>query len=446
MNALMWHRFQFGFTITYHYLFPQLTIGLGLLIVIFKFLSLKTRNTIYGDLAKFWSRIFAINFAVGVVTGIPLEFEFGTNWARFSDYAGGVIGSTLAMEGIFAFFAESIFLAIFLFAEEKVGELAHFFAAVMLCLGSWLSGYFIIVTNAFMQHPVGYQLSDTHTLQLVDPATFLLNPWALWEYAHTMSAAVVTASFVVAAIAAYWQLMRIHLEHATKCMTVAVTVAFIACCLQLLTADGQGKLVATFQKPTLAAMEGKFESGSHAELAIIGQPNTDARKLENPIVVPYILSYLAYGSFGSTVYGLNDFPQDRLPDNIELLYYGYHIMAGLGTIMIGITGLSVLLLWNKKLFVNRSMLWLLMLAFPLPYIATTAGWLVAELGRQPWVVYGLLRTADGTSPLVHAGNVAFSTLGFMGLYLVIGILFVFLVYKEIKGGPLGHDVGAVRTH
>jgi cytochrome d ubiquinol oxidase subunit I len=193
-------------------------------------------------------------------------------------------------------------------------------------------------------------------------------------------------------------------------------------------------------------MEGKFESGSHAELAIIGQPNTDARKLENPIVVPYILSYLAYGSFGSTVYGLNDFPQDRLPDNIELLYYGYHIMAGLGTIMIGITGLSVLLLWNKKLFVNRSMLWLLMLAFPLPYIATTAGWLVAELGRQPWVVYGLLRTADGTSPLVHAGNVAFSTLGFMGLYLVIGILFVFLVYKEIKGGPLGHDVGAVRTH
>src|SRR3954464_8944250 len=208
MNALTWNRFQFGFTITYHYLFPQLTMGLALLIVLFKAMAIRRGDERYHEAARFWGRIFGINFAVGVVTGIPMEFQFGTNWGRFSTYAGGVVGLTLAMEGMFAFFAESAFLGLFLFGEKKLGPRGHLGVAVMLFLGSWLSGYFIVVTNAFMQHPVGHRVvAGIHdgggALELADMGAYLLNPWAIWEYAHTMSAAVITGSFVVAAMGAY---------------------------------------------------------------------------------------------------------------------------------------------------------------------------------------------------------------------------------------------------
>src|SRR5579871_6570840 len=210
MDAVAWNRVQFGFTVTYHYLFPQLTMGLALLILVFKVIALRTGNEDYNLAARFWGRIFGINFAVGVVTGIPMEFQFGTNWARFSNYAGGVIGLTLAMEGMFAFFAESAFLGLFLFGEKRLGLRMHMLAATMVFLGSWLSGYFIIATNAFMQHPVGYAIGKGGALQLADFWGYLFNPWALWQYAHNMSASVITASFVVCAVAAYWSLMGHH--------------------------------------------------------------------------------------------------------------------------------------------------------------------------------------------------------------------------------------------
>src|SRR5262249_7325018 len=317
MDPLVWHRFQFAFTIIYHYLFPQLTMGLALIIVVLKGLALKLDSQRYNEVARFWVRIFTINFAVGVVTGIPMEFEFGTNWARFSNFAGGVVGMTLAMEGMFAFFAESAFLGLLMFGERKLGPRLHFLSAVMVFLGSWLSGYFIIVTNAFMQHPVGYSIADDGNLQLANATAFLLNPWAIWQYLHNMSAAVITGSFVVAAVGAYWALMRQHEDHARICLKVGVIIGLAACCLQLFpTGDQQGKMVATYQRSTLAAMEGKFESSSHAELAIIGQPDVVNRRLENPIYVPWILSFLCYGSFGAIVEGMNDFPPDQLPDNI----------------------------------------------------------------------------------------------------------------------------------
>jgi cytochrome d ubiquinol oxidase subunit I len=309
-------------------------------------------------------------------------------------------------------------------------------SAIMLFLGSWLSGYFIITTNAFMQHPVGHTVGPGGVLQLADFWAYLFNPWALWQYAHNMSAAVITSAFVVTAVGAYWTLMDMHREHARLFLKIGVIVGFLFCILQLFpTGDMHGKLVAQHQKPALAAMEGKFESSTRAELAIIGQPDVKNRRLENPIYVPGILSYLAYGSFGATVYGLNDFPQDQWPDNVELLYYAYHIMVGLGTIFIALMGLAALLLWRGKLETSRPMLWVLMLAFPFPYIATTAGWMTAELGRQPWLVYGLQRTIHGTSPYVSGGNIAFTTLGFMGLYMVLGIVFLYLVSREIARGP-----------
>lgn len=443
MDAVIWSRLQFGFTITYHYLFPQLTMGLALVLLILKLIAYARGDARYDAAARFWARIFAINFAVGVVTGVPMEFQFGTNWARFSAFAGGVIGLTLALEGMFAFFAESAFLGLFLFGEKRIGPRAHLVTTFMLFVGSWLSGYFIITTNAFMQYPQGYSVAADGSLVLSDVWAYLFNPWAVWAYLHTMCAAVITGSFVVVAIGAYWALMGHHREQSRIALKVGVIVGLIASVVQLFpTGDMHGKLVATHQKPALAAMEGKFESSARAELAIIGQPDVANRRLENPIVVPAVLSYLAYGSFGETVYGLNDFPESEWPDNVELVYYSYHIMVGLGTIFIAVMLVAAYLLWRGKLDTSRPMLWVLMLGAPFPYIATTAGWMTAELGRQPWVVYGLQRTKDATSPTVSGGNVAFSTLGYMGLYLVVGVLFLYLVGREIARGPAEAEVTA----
>ncbi len=434
-DALFWHRVQFGFTITFHYLFPQLTMGLALILVLLQWKALRG-DAEAAQAARFWTRIFGINFAVGVVTGIPLEFQFGTNWARFSHVAGGVIGQTLAMEGVFAFFLESTFLGLVLFGRERLGPRKHFLATVALFAGSWLSGYFIIVTNAFMQHPVGHALGSDGLLRLDSFWTFLFNPWALWQYAHNMSASVVTAAFVVAGVGAGWALLGRHDKQARLNVSLGVVLALAFSVLQLFpTGDRHGKLMATYQPAALAAMEGAFETHSRAGLAIIGQPDVAARRLENPIEVPWVLSFLAYGSFGSEVKGLNDIPRDQWPDNIELLYYSYHVMVGLGTLFLVLMGAAAVQLARGRLMVTRPLLWALMLAIPFPYIANTAGWMTAELGRQPWLVYGILRTAHGTSPNVSAGNTAFTALGFSGLYLVLGILFLYLVGGEIARGP-----------
>jgi cytochrome d ubiquinol oxidase subunit I len=288
-----------------------------------------------------------------------------------------------------------------------------------------------------MQHPVGYVLGDDKILHLASFADFLLNPWALWQYAHTMIAAVVTASFVVAAVGACWALSGTHPEHARICLRTGVVAGLVSSVLVAFPAgDRHGKLLAKHQPIALAAMEGLFDSGPYAELAIIGQPNVAEKRLENPVVVPGVLSVLAYGTFGSTVQGLNDYPRDQWPDNIELLYYSYHIMVGLGTLFILVMGIAAALLWRGRLERFRPWLWILMLAFPFPYIATTAGWWTAELGRQPWVVHGLLRTIDAGSARVSAGDVVFTLLGFAGLYLLLGTLFVGQVVKQITRGPI----------
>ncbi len=437
-DSLFWHRLQFGFTATYHYLFPQLTMGLAFIIVVLKALGLRSGEARYNDAARFWIRIFGINFAVGVVTGIPLEFQFGTNWSSFSWFSGGVIGQTLGMEGLFAFFLESSFLGLLIWGEKKLSPKGHFGAALALWIGSWLSGYFIVATNAFMQHPVGYTMAADGTIQLASFRAFLLNPWAHAQYTHTMIASVVTAAFVVASLGAFWTLKGIHTEQARLNLRVGTILGFIFSALVAFpTGDLQGKLVAKYQPITLAAMEGRFESGPRAGLTLVGEPNVARRKIENPIKVPAVLSFIAYGTFSSNVKGLLAYPEDQWPQNIELLYYSFHIMAGLGTLMIAVMGLAVLLLWRGRLDANRPMIWALMLAFPFPYIATTAGWAVAEFGRQPWLIYGLFRTAQGGSPTVHAGYTAFTTLGFAGIFTVLSFLFLFLIGREIAHGPAG---------
>jgi cytochrome bd ubiquinol oxidase subunit I len=435
-DALLIHRLHFAFTVTYHYLFPQLTMGLAPLIVILKTLAIRKGNERYNHAARFWAKIFAINFLFGVITGIPMEFQFGTNWARFSQYAGGVIATALAMEGVFAFFLESSFLGLFLFGERRFGQRVHWFAAFMVFAGSWISGFFIIVTDAWMQHPVGYEIAADGTAHLNSFWSLLFNEWAIWQYLHNMCGALITGSFAMAATGAYYLLSRKQEEYGRLFLKVGVVIAAVASILQLFpTGDRQGKLVTDYQPVTLAAMEGLFETESGAAIVLVGQPDTDNLKLDNPIYVPKALSFLTHRHWEAEVKGLKEFPRDQWPDNIPLLYYSYHIMVGLGTIFILITLTALILLWRKKLFGARWMLWILMLSFPFPYIANTAGWITAEVGRQPWLVYGLLRTSQGYSANVSAGNGLFTLLGFMGMYTVLSILFIILIWREIGHGP-----------
>jgi cytochrome d ubiquinol oxidase subunit I len=435
-DPIFLHRLQFAFTVIYHYLFPVLTMGLALLIFIMKALGLSKGREAWNDAARFWIRIFGLNFAVGVVTGIPMEFQFGTNWARFSRYAGSVIGQTLGMEGLFAFFLESSFLSLLIWGEKRLGRLGHFGASAALLAGSWLSGYFITATNAFMQYPVGYAVGPDGTLHLAGFWKFVLSPWAGAEYAHNMVSTVVTASFVMSALGAFYLLRGEHREQARLFLKLGTIAGLVSSILVAFpTGDRQARLVARHQPAALAAMEGRFQGGPRAAINLIGQPNIREHRLDNPLRVPGVLSILAFGHRASTVRGLDDFPQKDWPDNIELLYYSFHIMNGLGTILILVMAAANLFAGIGRLDTNRPMLWILMFSFPFPYIAVTAGWITAELGRQPWLVYGLLRTAEGTSPTVHSGTALFTLIGFCGLYLLLGVLFLFLILREIDRGP-----------
>jgi cytochrome bd ubiquinol oxidase subunit I len=435
-SALAVHRLHFAFTVTFHYIFPSLTMGLALLIVVLKSIALFRQDDSYEDAARFWTRIFAINFAMGVVTGIPMEFQFGTNWASFSKAAGGVIGQTLGMEGVFSFFLESSFLGLLIYGEGRVSRKLHLASAMLVFLGSWLSGLFIIATDAWMQHPVGYNIGPKGEILLGQLSQLFLNPWLFWQYLHNMTASVVTASFVMAGLGAFYLITERHTHYGRVFVRVGVVAGITATMLMMFpTGDGQGRMVAQHQPVTLAAMEGLFESVKGAPIVLMGQPDTDHVKLDNPVEVPHVLSLLTYKRWSAEVKGLNDFPRDQWPDNIPLLYYAYHIMVGLGTIMGAVMGLAVLFLWRGRLYSSSALLWSLMLSIPFPYIATTAGWMTAELGRQPWLIYGLMRTANGASANVSAGNGLFSLLGFMGLYMVLGILFLFLIAKEVREGP-----------
>ena len=436
MDALTIHRLHFAFTVTFHYLFPQLTMGLALLIVILKTIALRTGDGHYNQAARFWGKVLAINFAMGVVTGIPMEFQFGTNWSRFSQLTGGVIAQPVAMEGVFSFFLESAFLGLFLFGERRLGRMGHWWAAFMVFLGSWLSGFFIVAANAWMQHPVAYRRFSDGSFEVTGFWGVLMNPWAWIEYAHTMSGAVITGAFVMSAVGAFYLLNGRHAEYGRVFVRIGVIVGIIACAFQIFpSGDAHGKYMAFHQPVTTAGMEALFHSEPGAPLVIIGQPNVEQQRIDNPLIVNSALSFLIYGTRRAVVKGLDAFPRQDWPTNIPLLYFSYHVMAGLGTLFVAIMALAALLLWRGRLFHTPWMLWILMLAFPFPYIANTAGWFTAEVGRQPWLVYGLLRTPAGFSNNVSAANGIFTLLGFMGLYALLSLFLLFLIERLIAHGP-----------
>jgi cytochrome d ubiquinol oxidase subunit I len=436
MDALLLHRIHFAFTITYHYLFPQLTMGLALLIVALKTIAIRHKDERYNEAARFWAKIFAINFLIGVVTGIPMEFQFGTNWSQFSRTTGGVIGQPLAMEGVFSFFLESAFLGLFLFGEKRLSPWRHWAAGFLVFVGSWISGFFIIVTNAWMQHPVAYQVLPNGVYEVTSFWGLLTNPWALLQYAHNMSGAVITAAFVMCSVGAFYVLENRFPEHGKIFLRIGVAAGVVSCVAQIFpTGDLHGRFMAKHQPAAVAAMEGLFSSQKGAPIVLIGQPNEERQSIDNPIVVNDVLSFLIYGTTRAEVKGLDQFPRDQWPAPLPLLFYSYHIMAGLGTYFVLIMAIAAFLLWRGKLFQTRWVLWPLLLSFPFPYIANTAGWMTAEIGRQPWVVYGLIRTSEGYSKYVSSGNSLFTLLGFMGIYTVLSILFIVLVYRTIDTGP-----------
>jgi len=435
-NQILLSRIHFAFTIMFHYIFPQLTMGLALLIVILKTIALRRGDERYHQAARFWARIFAVNFVMGVVTGIPMEFQFGTNWATFSHLTGGILGHPVSMEGVFSFFMESAFLGLFLFGEQRLSKWAHWACAVMVFVGSWLSGFFIVMADAWMQHPVAYtRLPDGS----FSPTSFwgvLLNPWGLLQYVHVMNGAVITGCFVMAGLGAFYLLSHKHEESARVFVCVGVIVGVISTLFQVFpSGDAHGKYLAHHQPVTAAAMEGLFQTQKGAPMVLIGQPNPENHTIQNPLAFKGLLSFVVYGTFSAEVDGLNAYPQQDWPDNIPLVFFCYHIMVGLGTIFIAVMLVSGFLLWRRKLFDQRWALWALLLCVPFPYIANIAGWVTAETGRQPWIVYGLMRTRDGYSRMVATGDTWFTLLGFMGVYAMLSILFLFLLQEIIREGP-----------
>jgi cytochrome d ubiquinol oxidase subunit I len=412
-------------------------MGLSLLIVYFKWKFLKTDIQKYNNAAKFFMKIFAVNFTMGVVTGIPMEFQFGTNWAKFSELTGQIIGQPLAMEGMFSFFLESSFLALFIFGEKLMGQKLHFLTGFLVFLGSWISGWFIIATNSWMQHPVGYEILENGKFALHNFSALFSNPWLIPAFLHNQAASLVTSSFVVASIGAFYILRNKNVEYGKLFLKTGVIFGVISSLLVAFpTGDWNAKNVAKYQPAAFAGMEGIFKTeDGGAEIVLIGQPNMLDKKLDNKIAVPNILSFLTYKDWNRQIKGMDQFKKEDLPDNIPALYYAYHIMVGLGTIFIAIMILSAFFLWKNKIFTIKPLLWIIMFLVPFPYIANLTGWYVAELGRQPYLVYGLLRTSVGMSPTVSSGNTLFTLLGFVGLYMLLGLLFLVLVGKTIHQGP-----------
>lgn len=437
MDVVLADRLQFAFTIMFHYLFPIGTMGIAPFVAWYNYRALKTGERLYAEAAHFWIRLFAINFAVGVVTGIPMEFQFGTNWAAFSAKTGSVIGQPLMMEGVYAFFLESVFLGVLLYGRERVSPALYTTSAVAVWLGSWLSGFFIVAADAWMQHPVGYALAPDGVVQLQSLAAVLFSPFAGWQYAHVMTGALLAGGFIVAGVGAYYLLAKRDLGFGREFVRTGVIVALAASALVIFpTGDRNGANVTTYQPVKLAAMEGLFESTRGAPLAIIGMPDVSGRRLIDPIFVPDLLSFLAYGNFRANVDGLTSYATELWPP-VELTYYAYHVMVGLGTIFIAVAAVAAFLLWRGRLFAMPPALWVLLLVMPFPYIANEAGWVVAEVGRQPWIVYGLMKTQAAASPNVVTGEAIFTLIGFVGMYFLLGVLFLLLTLREIATGPAG---------
>jgi len=441
MEAVLLSRIQFAVTVMFHYLFPPLTIGMGAFLVFLVGRGLKTGDPEYNRAAKFWTKIFALNFVLGVVSGIVLEFQFGTNWAAYSRYVGDVFGSILASEALFAFFLESVFLALLVFGWDRVSPKVHFFATLMVFVGSVISALWIIVAISWQQTPAGFVLRDFETpggivqrAELTDFWSVVFNPSAMDRLVHVLLGALILGAFFILSVSAYYLLKDRHIDFARRSFVTALVVAAIASAAAGVSGDSHARVVAEYQPAKLAAMEGvyKTEEGG-TPFHLFGIPDSEAKRVRFAIKIPGMLSFLTHRDFSKPVDGLDKFEPDIPP--VALPFFGFHIMVWLGCYFIALTFYALWLLWRKKLFQTRWMLWLFVFSVPLPFIANQTGWIAAEVGRQPWIVYNLLRTEEAVSQTLTTAQVGGSLAMFGLIYVLLFALWIFLLTDKIKKGP-----------
>lgn len=448
-------RIQFAFTAAFHYLYPPLTIGLGVVLVMMEGTWLRTGNRLYHDMSRFWTKVFGLIFGLGVATGIVLEFEFGTNWATYSRFVGDIFGSALAAEGIFAFFLESGFLALLLFGWDKVGPRLHFFSTCMVAIGAHFSAVWIIVANSWQQTPAGSHLEINgvpappgYTMQPEDIGNarmvidnfweVVFNPSSMDRLSHTLSGAWLAGAFLVLSVSAYYLLKGRHTRFATNSIKFAVVLALAASLLIVVTGHDSAAGVAENQPSKLAAMEGHWETGPGADLTVFGYVDVAGQETIG-LQLPGMLSWFIAGNTSHVVTGLNDIPGDLRPP-IQATFQLFHLMVGLGMVMLVMAIAGAFLWWRGRLSdlgyrPTRIFLWLAVPSVLLPQLANQAGWFVAEIGRQPWIVWGYLRTSEGLSAVVKAEQVAASLIGFGLIYLLLFVMFLYLLNRKIQAGP-----------
>ncbi len=437
MNVELLSRLQFAFTIGFHYIFPPLTIGLGVLLVIMEGLYLKTKNKLYENLTRFWIKIFGLIFAIGVASGIVMEFQFGTNWANYARFVGDIFGSALAAEGIFAFFLESGFLAILVFGWNRVGPKMHFFSTIMVSFGSMFSAVWIVIANSWQQTPAGFHLVQEGSrvrAELTDFWVAIFNHSSVDRLIHVLGGAWLAGSFLVISVSAYYLLKKRHVEFAKASMKIGLAFAMFASLFQLFTGDQSGRMISIHQPAKLAALEGHYDSTKPAALHLFGWVNEKEERVEVGIAIPGFLSFLVHRNFSQPVIGLNDFPpSDRPP--VNFVFQTFHIMVGIGVLLILLSLLGIIFWWRGTLWEKRWLLYIFVIAVLGPQISNELGWFSAEVGRQPWIVYGLMRTSEGMSAAVNVGQNIFSLVLFLIIYSLLFVLFIFLLDRKIKHGP-----------
>lgn len=435
MDVELLSRLQFAFTIGFHYIYPPMSIGLGLLLIIMEGLYLKTGNKMYEEMTKFWVKIFALIFGMGVATGIVMEFEFGTNWATYSRFVGDVFGSALAAEGIFAFFLESGFLAILVFGWDKVSPKIHFLSTIMVTLGAHLSAVWIVVANSWMHTPAGYHIVGegiNARAEIYDFWALVFNPSSVERLSHTIGGAWLTGAFLVLSVSAYFYIKNRHIETAKAGVKIALIVAFIASLFQLFTGHSSAVQVYEYQPAKLAAFEGHYLTAP-GDLYLVGWVNEEKEETYG-IKIPGMLSYLLFFDTDKPVKGLNEFSIDERPP-VNIIFQTYHLMIAIGMFFIGFTMLGLLLWWKGVLFKQKWFMIISVFSIVLPHIANQIGWMSAEIGRQPWIVYGLLKTKDALSKTVSYDEVLISLIMFGLIYALLLVLFLFLLNKKIHHGP-----------
>lgn len=440
MDVLTLSRIQFAATVSFHYIYPPLSIGLGVCLVAIEALWLKTGNPIYHQMARFWTKVFALTFAIGVATGIVLEFEFGTNWATYSRFVGDVFGSALAAEGIFAFFLESGFLAVLLFGWDKVGRKMHFFSTCMVCLGAHFSAVWIIVANSWQQTPAGYVIEETEfgpRAVITDFWAMVFNPSSMERLSHTLCGCWQAGAFLVISVSAWYLLKRRHEEFAKQSMKVGLGLALVAAILQVITGHASALGVIRNQPVKMAAFEGHYETGE-MPIYLFGWVDEEEQRVKGGLAMPAPVSRLMLGT-NAVVPGLKEVPpEDRPPVNRVFQFYHGMVAIGFGLLTIAILG--VWQCWRGRLFEQRWLLWVMVFSVLGPQLANQLGWFAAEVGRQPWIVYGLLRTSEGLSAVVKANAVLASLVMFTFIYLLLFAVFVYLLNDKIKHGPDDADL------